>query len=49
VILDVLRQLGSLSGAEFEELSAFSRPHLYNWAGLRVGEVRPDVELEEVD
>ncbi len=49
VILDVLRQLGSLSGAEFEELSAFYRPHLYNWAGLRVGEVRPDVELEEVD
>jgi L-asparaginase II len=49
VILDVLRQLGSLSGAEFEALSAFHRPTLYNWAGLRVGEVRPDIELEEVD
>lgn len=49
VILDVLRQLGSLSGAEFEALSAFHRPPLHNWAGLRVGEVRPDLELEEVD
>ncbi|HVR97023.1 MAG TPA: asparaginase [Thermoanaerobaculia bacterium] len=49
VVLDVLRQLGSLSGAEFDELAAFHRPPLHNWAGLRVGEIRPDLELEEID
>jgi L-asparaginase II len=49
VVLDVLRQLGSLSGAEFEALSTFYRPRLVNWAGRLVGEVRPDIELEEVE
>jgi L-asparaginase II len=49
VVLDVLRQLGSLSGAEFEELKAFHTTPLYNHRGLRVGEVRPEVDLEEVD
>jgi L-asparaginase II len=49
VVLDVLRELGSLSGAEFEALSGFYRPQLHNWAGLCVGEVRPDVDLEEVE
>jgi L-asparaginase II len=48
VVLDVLRQLGSLSGAEFEELSAFHRRPVYNCRGLEVGEVRPEVDLEEV-
>jgi L-asparaginase II len=48
VVLDVLRQLGSLSGAEFEELAAFHRRPVYNHRGLEVGEVRPEVDLEEV-
>jgi len=46
VVLDVLRQIGSLSAAEFEELRPFHRPVLQNRRGLRVGEVVPDVELE---
>lgn len=48
VVLDVLRQLGSLSGAEFEALSDLHSPFLHNHRGLRVGEVRPEVDLEEV-
>ncbi len=47
VVLDVLRQLGSLAGAEFEELRAFHSPPLRNVRGLEVGEIRPEVELEE--
>jgi L-asparaginase II len=48
VVLDVLRQLGSLSGAEFEALREFHAPELHNFRGLRVGEIRPEVDLEEV-
>jgi L-asparaginase II len=48
VVLDVLRQLGSLSGAELEELAVFHRRPLYNHRGLEVGEIRPEVDLEEV-
>jgi L-asparaginase II len=48
VVLDVLRQLGSLSGAEFEALADFHSPVLHNHRGVRVGEVRPEVDLEEV-
>jgi len=48
VVLDVLRQLGSLAGAEFAELEDLHRPVLHNHRGLRVGEVRPEVDLEEV-
>ena len=48
VVLDVLRQLGSLSGAEFEALREFHAPELRNFRGLRVGEIRPEVDLEEV-
>jgi len=48
VVLDVLRQLGSLSGAEFDELAPYHQPPLHNWRGQRVGEVRPEVDLEEV-
>ena len=47
VVLDVLRQLGSLSGAEFEELRDLHAPALHNHRGIRVGEVRPEVDLEE--
>jgi L-asparaginase II len=48
VVMDVLRQMGSLSGAEFAALDGFYRPPLHNVRGIRVGEVRPEVELEEV-
>jgi L-asparaginase II len=48
VVLDVLRQMGSLSGTELAELAGFHRTPLYNHRGLRVGEVRPEVDLEEV-
>ena len=48
VVLDVLRQMGSLSGAEIAELASFHGTPLYNHRGLRVGEVRPEVDLEEV-
>lgn len=49
VVLDVLRQLGSLSGAELKDLADLHSPPLHNHRGLRVGEVRPEVDLEEVD
>lgn len=48
VVLDVLRELGSLSGAEFEELADLYAPPVLNARGIRVGEVVPDVDLEEV-
>lgn len=48
VVLDVLRELGSLAGAEFEELAEFHAPPVVNARGIRVGEVVPDVDLEEV-
>ena len=48
VVLDVLRQLGSLSAAELAELEDLHSPPLHNHHGLRVGEVRPEVDLEEV-
>lgn len=48
VVLDVLRQLGSLSGAEFAELEELYERPLVNHRGVRVGEVRPEVDLEEV-
>lgn len=47
VVLDVLRQLGSLAGAELEELREFHSPAVRNVRGLEVGEVRPEVDLEE--
>jgi L-asparaginase II len=49
VVIDVLRQLGSLSAAETAELAPYHRPVLYNHRRLRVGEVVPDLELEEVE
>lgn len=48
VVLDLLRQLGSLAGAELAELSDLYRPSVVNHRGIRVGEIVPDVELEEV-
>jgi L-asparaginase II len=48
VVLDLLRQLGSLAGAELAELSDLYRPALVNHRGTRVGEIVSEVELEEV-
>ena len=48
VVLDLLRQLGSLAGAELAELEDLYRPALFNHRGIRVGEIVPEVELEEV-
>jgi len=48
VVLDVLRQLGSLAGAELADLADLHVPALHNHRGLKVGEVRPEVDLEEV-
>jgi L-asparaginase II len=47
VVIDVLRELGSLSQAEFEELADWYSPPILNARGLRVGEIVPDVDLEE--
>lgn len=48
VVIDVLRQLGSLSGAEFAELEDTYEPPVYNHRKILVGKVRSEVELEEV-
>ena len=48
-VLDLLRQMGSLAGAELADLADFYRPVLRNLRDLAVGEVRPEAELEEVE
>src|SRR5262249_21174982 len=48
VVLDILVQLGSLSGAELAGLAESYRPPLYNHRGMRTGEIVPEVELIEV-
>ncbi len=48
VVLDLLRQLGSLSAAEFEELAPFHRIPIRSLRGAILGEVLPEVELEEI-
>ena len=48
VALDLLLQMGSLSGEELAALVAFHRQRLTNYRGLAVGEVVPEPELEEV-
>ncbi len=47
VVLDLLRQMGSLSGEEFASLREHYRPILRNCRGRVVGEVSPEVELVE--
>ena len=48
VVLDVLRQLGSLAAAELSDLAGLDRPALFNHRGLRVGEIVSEVDLEDV-
>lgn len=47
VVLEILRQAGCLSQAEFEALSSFYRRELRNHSGDPVGELAPDLELLE--
>lgn len=47
VVLDVLRQLGVLSAAEFEELGTFYQPVTRNNVGDAVGRIVTDFELRE--
>lgn len=49
VVLDVLRQMGSLAAAEHAELAGFYSPELFNWRGFAVGRIEPLVELEELE
>jgi L-asparaginase II len=48
VVLDVLLQLGSLSGAELSELGESYEPPLHNHRGIRTGEIVPEVEMTEM-
>ena len=47
VVLEVLRQLGSLSKEELGELDDFYHRPIRNWNGDQVGELAPDLELQE--
>jgi L-asparaginase II len=50
VVLDVLRRMGSLSGAEFAALAAdWYALEIRNWRGLRVGGIEPQVEMVDLD
>ena len=48
VVLEALRQLGSLSGEELGRLEEFYRRPIHNWNGDSVGELAPDLELQEI-
>lgn len=50
VAMEVLRQIGSLSGEQFDELEreGFYHPEVRNHRGLRVGCIVPELELEEL-
>lgn len=47
VVIEVLRQAGCLSQAEFEKLAPYYRQELRNHAGTVTGELAPDFELLE--
>lgn len=49
VVLDILRQLGSLSPDEFEQLEEFHQPPIVSRSGEAVGSVVPDVRLEMIE
>ena len=46
VVLEVLGQLGSLSGQELAQLERFARTPLTNWRQIPVGEVVPELDLD---
>jgi len=47
VVLELLGQLGALSGAEKAALAPYYRPVLRNHRGLAIGEIFAEVELQE--
>ena len=47
VVLELLRQLGVLSGEELGRLGEFHRRPIHNWNGDVVGELAPALELEQ--
>jgi L-asparaginase II len=49
VVLELLRQAGSLAGAELDELSSYYGTVLRNHRAREVGRIVPDFELEEID
>ncbi len=49
VVLEILRQLGSLSAIELEELASFYRKPVRTHLGAAVGEMVPVVELQTLD
>jgi L-asparaginase II len=49
VVLEALRQLGSLAGAEMNQLDAFYGQDLVNRQGKVVGHIAPDLEIEAVE
>jgi L-asparaginase II len=49
VVLDLLRQLGSLGEDEASALSSFHEPAIYNRRGLEVGRVVSSVEIERLE
>jgi L-asparaginase II len=49
VVLDLLRQVGSLAGAELAELADLYRPEIRNHRGILTGEVVSEVELTETE
>lgn len=48
VVLELLRQLGVLSGAEMEALASFRSPLVTNRRGLEVGRIVADLEVRHV-
>ena len=49
VVLETLRQLGSLSADELEQLAEFYHHPIRNWSGAQVGELTPELELQETE
>ncbi len=47
VVLELLRQLGSLSGEEFESLRDLRNREIRNWSGAVVGRLVPELELRQ--
>jgi L-asparaginase II len=46
LVLEILRQLGALSGSELETLSDYGpTTPVYNWRRLEVGQARPNINL----
>jgi L-asparaginase II len=48
VVLELLRQLGSISGEQMRGLAPFDRPRLRNHRGIEVGAIVAELELAEV-